>query len=184
MLDWTNALMPDFDCKFLTLLQFPSMKKKFDFKAHEGEIEDLDMSPGNKVKHWYLLVWIFNVNSYSIVDSLVMSSKLCCVLMQHLVTVGRDFACSVWSGSQLAMGLQWLETMPQIPERTYRYMACRLKKKSQNAKLCSIKEHPSCSPCRIHLDDVTVTIHRCIFQVWKGRRPKRHPEALHSPDPP
>ncbi|XP_041798963.1 prolactin regulatory element-binding protein isoform X1 [Chelmon rostratus] len=74
--------------------EFPSMKKKFDFKAHEGEIEDLDMSPGNK----------------------------------HLVTVGRDFACSVWSGSQLAMGLQWLETMPQIPERTYRYMACRFGK--------------------------------------------------------
>ncbi|XP_022067104.1 prolactin regulatory element-binding protein [Acanthochromis polyacanthus] len=71
--------------------EFPSLKKKFDFKAHEEEIEDLDMSPGNK----------------------------------YLVTVGRDFACSVWSGNQLAMGLNWLETMPQIAKKTYRYMACR-----------------------------------------------------------
>lgn len=74
--------------------EFPSLKKKFDFKAHEGEIEDLDMSPGNK----------------------------------HLVTVGRDFACSVWSGNQLAMGLKWNETMPQIADKTYRYMACRFGK--------------------------------------------------------
>ncbi|XP_030014579.1 guanine nucleotide-exchange factor SEC12 [Sphaeramia orbicularis] len=74
--------------------EFPSLKKKFDFKAHEGEIEDLDMSPGNK----------------------------------HLVTVGRDFACSVWSGNQLAMSLKWNETMPQIADKTYRYMACRFGK--------------------------------------------------------
>lgn len=71
--------------------EFPSLKKKYDFKAHEGEIEDLDFSPENK----------------------------------HLVTVGRDFSCSVWSGSQLAMGLNWLETRPEIPASTYRYMACR-----------------------------------------------------------
>ncbi|XP_054478430.1 prolactin regulatory element-binding protein isoform X3 [Anoplopoma fimbria] len=74
--------------------EFPSLKKKFDFKAHEGEIEDLDLSPGNK----------------------------------HLVSIGRDFSCSVWSGNQLAMGLKWLETMPQIAEKTYRYMACRFGK--------------------------------------------------------
>lgn len=74
--------------------EFPSLKKKFDFKAHEGEIEDLDISPGNK----------------------------------HLVTVGRNFACSVWSGNQLVMGLKWLETMPQIAEKSYRYMACRFGK--------------------------------------------------------
>ncbi|XP_070690692.1 guanine nucleotide-exchange factor SEC12 [Pempheris klunzingeri] len=74
--------------------EFPSLKKKFDFKAHEGEIEDLDMSPGSK----------------------------------HLVTVGRDFACSVWSGNQLAMGLKWLETMPQIADKAYRHTACRFGK--------------------------------------------------------
>ncbi|XP_028326052.1 guanine nucleotide-exchange factor SEC12 [Gouania willdenowi] len=71
--------------------EFPSLKKKFDFKAHEGEVEDLDMSPGNK----------------------------------HLVTVGRDFSCSVWSGNQLAMGLNWHESMDHIAERSYRYMGCR-----------------------------------------------------------
>uniref|UniRef100_A0A8C6SS90 Prolactin regulatory element binding n=1 Tax=Neogobius melanostomus TaxID=47308 RepID=A0A8C6SS90_9GOBI len=70
--------------------EFPSLKKKYDFKAHEDEIEDLDMSPGNK-----------------------------------LVTVGRDFSCSVWSGDQLAMGLEWHQTRPGVGERTYRYMSCR-----------------------------------------------------------
>ncbi|XP_026227728.1 prolactin regulatory element-binding protein isoform X1 [Anabas testudineus] len=74
--------------------EFPSLKKKIDFKAHEGEIEDLDMSPGNK----------------------------------HLVTVGRDFACSVWSSSHLAMSLKWHETLSHTSEKTYRYMACRFGK--------------------------------------------------------
>ncbi|XP_022609352.1 prolactin regulatory element-binding protein [Seriola dumerili] len=74
--------------------EFPSLKKKFDFRAHEGEIEDLDLSPGKK----------------------------------HLVTVGRDFACSVWSGDQLAVSLKWNETVPQMDEKTYRYMACRFGK--------------------------------------------------------
>lgn len=46
---------------------------------------------------------------------------------QHLVTVGRDFSCSVWSGNQLAISLNWLETKPQIPEKMYRYLACRYK---------------------------------------------------------
>lgn len=73
--------------------EFPSLKKKYDFKAHEDEIEDLDMSPGNK-----------------------------------LVTVGRDFSCSVWSGDQLAMGLEWHQTRPGVGERTYRYMGCRFGK--------------------------------------------------------
>lgn len=50
-----------------------------------------------------------------------------CIVMslQRLVTVGRDFSCSVWSGNQLAMGLKWNETKPNIGEKTYRYMGCR-----------------------------------------------------------
>ncbi|KAJ0066252.1 hypothetical protein NL108_004133 [Boleophthalmus pectinirostris] len=70
--------------------EFPSLKKKYDFKAHEDEIEDLDISPGNK-----------------------------------LVTVGRDFSCSVWSGDQLAMSLKWHQTRPGTGDKTYRYMGCR-----------------------------------------------------------
>ncbi|XP_061814367.1 guanine nucleotide-exchange factor SEC12 [Nerophis lumbriciformis] len=74
--------------------EFPSLKKKLDFQAHKGEIEDLDVSQENK----------------------------------HLVTVGRDFACSVWSNNQLVTTLKWHETMPQMAEKTYRYMACRFGK--------------------------------------------------------
>ncbi|XP_077567948.1 guanine nucleotide-exchange factor SEC12 [Stigmatopora nigra] len=73
--------------------EFPSLKKKLDFKAHEGEIEDLDLSPGNK----------------------------------HLVTIGRDFACTVWHNNQQVMCLNWHETV-QIAEKMYRYMACRFGK--------------------------------------------------------
>lgn len=52
-----------FKCLFLFISQFPSLKKKFDFKAHEGEIEDMDISPENKVKHLTLnlligILWI------------------------------------------------------------------------------------------------------------------------------
>ncbi|XP_028836633.1 guanine nucleotide-exchange factor SEC12 [Denticeps clupeoides] len=74
--------------------EYPSMKAKFDFKAHESELEDVDISPDNK----------------------------------HIVTVGRDFACSVWSGDQLAMGLCWHDNMPQITEKMYRYQSCRFGK--------------------------------------------------------
>lgn len=93
------------------------MKKKYDFKAHEGEIEDLDLSPGNKVKHFG--VCYVSEEYYG----LIFTNN--CIFSKHLVTVGRDFSCSVWSGSQLAVGLNWLETKPVIPASTYRYMACR-----------------------------------------------------------
>ncbi|KAG9342765.1 hypothetical protein JZ751_015629 [Albula glossodonta] len=71
--------------------EYPAMKEKLDFKAHEGEIEDLDISPDNK----------------------------------QVVTVGRDFGCSVWSNDQLVVGLRWHDNMPHIAEKTYRYQACR-----------------------------------------------------------
>ncbi|XP_076136281.1 guanine nucleotide-exchange factor SEC12 [Alosa pseudoharengus] len=71
--------------------EYPDLKEKYDFKAHEGEIEDLDISPDNK----------------------------------HLVTVGRDFACSVWCGDQLVMGLCWHDNIPNITEKMYRYQSCR-----------------------------------------------------------
>uniref|UniRef100_A0A3B3QQY3 Prolactin regulatory element binding n=1 Tax=Paramormyrops kingsleyae TaxID=1676925 RepID=A0A3B3QQY3_9TELE len=73
--------------------EYPSLKKKLDFKAHEGEIQDLDISSNKKV-----------------------------------VTVGRDFACCVWSDDQLAMGLRWQDSLPHIAEKMYRYQACRFGK--------------------------------------------------------
>lgn len=74
--------------------EYPDLKEKLNFKAHEGEIEDLDISPDNK----------------------------------HIVTVGRDFACSVWHHGQLAMGLCWHDNLPHIREKTYRYQSCRFGK--------------------------------------------------------
>ncbi|XP_048009446.1 prolactin regulatory element-binding protein [Megalobrama amblycephala] len=79
---------------YVRVWEFPSLKEKFNFKAHEDELEDIDISPDKK----------------------------------HIVTIGRDFACSVWSGDQLAVGLCWHESMPQITEKTYRYKACRFAK--------------------------------------------------------
>ncbi|TRY53731.1 hypothetical protein DNTS_017018 [Danionella cerebrum] len=79
---------------FVRVWEFPSLKEKWNFKAHKDELEDLDISPDKK----------------------------------HIVSVGRDFECSVWSGDQLAMGLCWHENMPQITEKSYRYKSCRFGK--------------------------------------------------------
>ncbi|KAJ8290922.1 hypothetical protein GJAV_G00019220 [Gymnothorax javanicus] len=73
--------------------EYPAMKKKLDFKAHDGEIEDIDISPDKKI-----------------------------------VTVGRDFACCVWSNDQLVVGLSWHDNMPHITDKMYRYQACRFAK--------------------------------------------------------
>uniref|UniRef100_A0A8C4UL63 Prolactin regulatory element binding n=1 Tax=Falco tinnunculus TaxID=100819 RepID=A0A8C4UL63_FALTI len=75
---------------FLRLWEFPSMKKMLEFKAHDGEIEDIALGPDNKV-----------------------------------VTAGRDFQCCVWQQDQLVTGLHWNENLPGIPDRAYRYQACR-----------------------------------------------------------
>ncbi|XP_030324744.1 prolactin regulatory element-binding protein isoform X3 [Calypte anna] len=71
-------------------LLFPSMKKTLEFKAHDGEIEDIALGPDNKV-----------------------------------VTAGRDFQCCVWQRDQLVTGLRWNENLPGIPDKAYRYQACR-----------------------------------------------------------
>ncbi|XP_041265901.1 prolactin regulatory element-binding protein [Onychostruthus taczanowskii] len=71
-------------------LQFPSMKKTLEFRAHDGEIEDIALGPDNKV-----------------------------------VTAGRDFQCCVWQQDQLVTGLRWHENLPGIPDKAYRYQACR-----------------------------------------------------------
>ncbi|XP_030324743.1 prolactin regulatory element-binding protein isoform X2 [Calypte anna] len=75
---------------FLRLWEFPSMKKTLEFKAHDGEIEDIALGPDNKV-----------------------------------VTAGRDFQCCVWQRDQLVTGLRWNENLPGIPDKAYRYQACR-----------------------------------------------------------
>ncbi|KAM8809221.1 guanine nucleotide-exchange factor SEC12 [Eudromia elegans] len=83
---------------FLRLWEFPSMKKTLEFKAHDGEIEDIALGPDNKV-----------------------------------VTAGRDFQCCVWQREQLVTGLRWNENLPGVPDRTYRYQACRFGAVEDNA---------------------------------------------------
>ncbi|XP_067883677.1 prolactin regulatory element-binding protein [Heterodontus francisci] len=34
---------------FIRVWEFPSMKKRFDFRAHDGEVEDVDISPDDKI---------------------------------------------------------------------------------------------------------------------------------------
>ncbi|TRZ13330.1 hypothetical protein HGM15179_013761 [Zosterops borbonicus] len=83
---------------FLRLWEFPSMKKTLEFKAHDGEIEDIALGPDNKV-----------------------------------VTAGRDFQCCVWQQDQLVTGLCWHENLPGIPDKAYRYQACRFGAVEDNA---------------------------------------------------
>ncbi|TSQ69488.1 Prolactin regulatory element-binding protein [Bagarius yarrelli] len=76
---------------YLRAWEYPSLREKLNFKAHQDEIEDIDISPDNK----------------------------------HIVTAGRDFACSVWKNDQLVLGLRWHENMPHITDKMYRYQSCR-----------------------------------------------------------
>ncbi|XP_063770968.1 prolactin regulatory element-binding protein [Pseudophryne corroboree] len=77
----------------IRIWEVPGMKKLSDYKAHDGEIEDIAVSPGNKV-----------------------------------VTVGQDFRCCVWEADQLLSELHWNENLPNIPDKMYRYRACRFGK--------------------------------------------------------
>lgn len=78
---------------FVRVWEYPSMKKMLDFKAHNGEIEDLAVDPGNKI-----------------------------------VSVGHDFQCCVWKKDQLVSALEWNENLPAVPDKAYRYQACRFGK--------------------------------------------------------
>ncbi|CAM9506498.1 unnamed protein product [Lampetra planeri] len=42
-----------------------------------------------------------------------------------LVSVGRDFSCSVWQKGLLMLGLDWSKAKPDVPDKTYRFRACR-----------------------------------------------------------
>ncbi|KAL4657468.1 prolactin regulatory element-binding protein isoform X1 [Arapaima gigas] len=108
--------------------EYPALNKKLDFRAHEGEIEDLDISSDKK----------------------------------HIVTVGRDFACCVWSEDQLAMGLCWHDNMPNITDKMYRYQACRFGK---------VEDHPGA----VRLYTVQIPHKRerkpltCYLTKWEGQ---------------
>ncbi|XP_048371836.1 prolactin regulatory element-binding protein [Sphaerodactylus townsendi] len=84
---------------FLRVWEFPSMKKTLEFQAHKGEIEDIALSPDNKI-----------------------------------VTVGRDFQCCVWQRDQMVTALHWNENLPGIPDKAYRYQACRFGTVEDQAK--------------------------------------------------
>ncbi|XP_053565376.1 prolactin regulatory element-binding protein [Bombina bombina] len=43
----------------------------------------------------------------------------------QVVTVGQDFRCCVWEADQLLTELRWNENLPHIPDKVYRYRACR-----------------------------------------------------------
>uniref|UniRef100_A0A803K990 Prolactin regulatory element binding n=1 Tax=Xenopus tropicalis TaxID=8364 RepID=A0A803K990_XENTR len=82
---------------YLRVWEFPGMKKLLDFKAHNGEIEDIASSPGNKVR--CQPVWV--------------------------------------PADQLLMELHWNENLPSIPDKMYRYRACRFGKvPDQQDALC------------------------------------------------
>ncbi|NWY63326.1 PREB protein, partial [Chionis minor] len=89
------------------------MKKTLEFKAHDGEIEDIALGPDNKV-------------SIGQLPSLTGESPPWTpVVSAQVVTAGRDFQCCVWQQDQLVTGLRWNENLPGIPDKTYRYQACR-----------------------------------------------------------
>ncbi|NXW81803.1 PREB protein, partial [Alopecoenas beccarii] len=88
------------------------MKKTLEFKAHDGEIEDIALGPDNKVSVRRLLG----------PAGRAVPGHPCSV---QVVTAGRDFQCCVWQQDQLVTGLRWNENLPSIPDKAYRYQACR-----------------------------------------------------------
>ncbi|XP_065487933.1 prolactin regulatory element-binding protein isoform X1 [Caloenas nicobarica] len=105
---------------FLRLWEFPSMKKTLEFKAHDGEIEDIALGPDNKVS-----VRPLPGPAGRAVPGHPRSVQV--------VTAGRDFQCCVWQQDQLVTGLRWNENLPGIPDKAYRYQACRFGAVEDNA---------------------------------------------------
>ncbi|XP_066851376.1 guanine nucleotide-exchange factor SEC12 isoform X1 [Anser cygnoides] len=111
---------------FLRLWEFPSMKKTLEFKAHDGEIEDIALGPDNKVGGGWeaaggsSLPW-------------PRGSSPPRTSSAQVVTAGRDFQCCVWQRDQLVTGLCWNENLPGIPDKAYRYQACRFGAVEDNA---------------------------------------------------
>ncbi|XP_071892793.1 guanine nucleotide-exchange factor SEC12 isoform X1 [Anas platyrhynchos] len=114
---------------FLRLWEFPSMKKTLEFKAHDGEIEDIALGPDNKVGGGWEAV------GSSL--SLPLPRPRCWSAPRtpsvQVVTAGRDFQCCVWQRDQLVTGLCWNENLPGIPDKAYRYQACRFGAVEDNA---------------------------------------------------
>ncbi|NXT87839.1 PREB protein, partial [Anhinga rufa] len=90
------------------------MKKTLEFKAHDGEIEDIALGPDNKVSA-----------GQPPGPARAEPSSDTRALAAQVVTAGRDFQCCVWQQDQLVTGLRWNENLPGIPDRAYRYQACR-----------------------------------------------------------
>lgn len=51
-----------------------------------------------------------------------------------VVTVGQDFRCCVWEKDQLLSELHWNENLPNVPDKMYRYRACRFGKVADQKK--------------------------------------------------
>lgn len=88
------------------------MKKTLEFKAHDGEIEDIALGPDNKVG----VRWLPGPAGRAVPGH---------PRSVQVVTAGRDFQCCVWQQDQLVTGLRWNENLPGIPDKAYRYQACR-----------------------------------------------------------
>lgn len=91
------------------------MKKALEFKAHDGEIEDITLGPDNKVGGGHGM----GARSPEQPREPRPSRAL------QVVTAGRDLQCRVWQRDQLVTGLQWNENLPGTPSTAYRYQACR-----------------------------------------------------------
>ncbi|CAM9423427.1 unnamed protein product [Lampetra fluviatilis] len=79
-----------------------------------------------------------------------------------LVSVGRDFSCSVWQKGLLMLGLDWSKAKPDVPDKTYRFRACRFGRVAD-------------SPDKVRLYTVHIPHKRerrpppCFITKWEGQ---------------